>query len=298
LRKGILVDCNAIEELYSMMLDEIAQPNYDEREVALFKDPIFYYGRYLDPKTRAYAIHNVVSNISAAIEYLKLSGDSPVRIVDLGCGLGMQSIIFASLGTEVLGIDLDARCIALCRKRKHYFEARLGRALKVEFLEVNFRAFDPNSIGNKYDGLFSMSAFAHIQPLRNTVAKISTLLNDTGRVFLWDQNPDYLFLDVLRRRRRSLPRPHEIEVEFARHGFTTELLGGACAIPHHFWHPEAFLRAASTFDSVLKKSLRLSFSYLFGASRKKQCGPCERSLSDARCPKTETSGPGISGRPG
>ena len=257
---------NVIETLYAMMPDEITQPQYDEREIAMFKDPVFYYGRYLNPITRRYFVSNVVSSISAAITYLKIGGASQRRVVDLGCGLGMQSIIFASLGAEVLGIDLDVECIELCRKRKRYFEARLGRVLKMEFLQADFRAFDPDSIGQKYHALFSMSAFAHIPPLKDTVAKISALLNDSGRVFLWDQNPDYLFLDVLTRKRKAVPRPQEIVAEFARQGFTTDLLGGACAIPRQFWRSDALLGVTSKLNDVLKKNLRLSFSYLLAAS--------------------------------
>jgi SAM-dependent methyltransferase len=260
------VDDNVIETLYAMILDEITHPQYDEREIALFKDPIFYYGRYLNPITRRYAICNLVSSVSAAITYLKIGGASQKRVVDLGCGLGMQSIIFASLGAEVLGIDLNAECIALCRKRKPYFEERLGRALKMEFLQADFRTFDPDSLGQKYQALFSMSAFAHIRPLKDTVAKISALLNDNGRVFLWDQNPDYLFLDVLSRKRKDVSRPKEIVVEFAKEGFTTDLLTGACAIPRHFWRTDALLGVTSKLNDILKKSLRLSFSYLLAAS--------------------------------
>jgi 2-polyprenyl-3-methyl-5-hydroxy-6-metoxy-1,4-benzoquinol methylase len=258
---------NVIEPLYAMMLEEIKHPQYGEREIDLFEDPIFYYGRYLNPATRTYAIHNLVSNVSTAVNYFKLGGPSQVRIVDLGCGLGMQSIIFASLGAEVLGIDLDPECIALCRKRQRYFEERLGRMLKMEFLEVDFRKFDPKSLVQVYDGLFSMSAFAHIQPLKDTVAKISALLSDKGRVVLWDMNPDYLFLNVWSKKRKNVPRPREIEAEFTKHGFTADLFVGGCAIPHQFWRSYTLLGVTSKLNELLKKSLRLSFTYLFAASR-------------------------------
>jgi 2-polyprenyl-3-methyl-5-hydroxy-6-metoxy-1,4-benzoquinol methylase len=266
--KELRLSASIIETLYAMILDEIAQPQYDNQDIALFKDPIYYYGRYLEPTTRQYAIQNLVSSISAAIAYLKLNEDATVSVVDLGCGLGMQSIIFASLGAEVLGIDLRGSCIALCRKRKSFFEARFGKPLKMEFLQADFRSLNPASLGRKFDGLFSMSAFAYIEPLQDTVAKISELLNTNGRVFLWDENPDYLVvLKALQRKRSALPSPSEISAEFARHGFVTEILRGACAIPHHFWRSGALFNLTSALNDVMKKSLHLSFTYLFGASR-------------------------------
>jgi 2-polyprenyl-3-methyl-5-hydroxy-6-metoxy-1,4-benzoquinol methylase len=272
-RREPQLDRNVVEALYEMMVDEITQPQYDEREIALFKDPIYYYGRYLDRKTRRYAVQNLVSSISTAIAYLNVGETSCTRLVDLGCGLGMQSIIFASLGAEVLGIDLDSKCVELSRKRKMYFEARLGKVLNMDFMALDFRTFNPDVISRKYDALFSMSAFAHIQPLKATVANISALLHDTARVFLWDQNPDCLFSRVLGKRQGGVPRPTDITIEFAKHGFSTELLQGACAIPHHFWHPDAVFGATSWLNGILKKNLQLSFSYLFGASRKERRGP-------------------------
>jgi 2-polyprenyl-3-methyl-5-hydroxy-6-metoxy-1,4-benzoquinol methylase len=266
--KEVRLNSKVIENLYAMILDEIAQPQYDDGDIALFKDPIYYYGRYLEPRTREYAIRNLVSSVSTAISYLKIGEAAPVSVVDLGCGLGMQSIIFASLGAEVLGVDLSDQCIGLCRKRKSYFEARLRRPLNMEFLQADFRALNPNSIGRKFDTLFSMSAFAYIQPLKDTVAKISELLNSDGRVFLWDENPDYLFFpNTAERRRKALPSSHRVAAEFAQHGFTTDLLCGACAIPHHFWRSGVTFGVTAALNDILRKSLRLSFTYLFGASR-------------------------------
>jgi len=263
---------SVVETLYGIIGDEIAESSYNPEELAMIYDPIFYYGRYLNPKTREYALHNLFSNLSKGIAYLGLGAGNTPSIIDLGCGLGMQSFIFAYLGAKVLGLDLDSRCIALCRKRKSYFEAKLGTALTADFAAVDFRHLDPRSVNGKYDGLFSMSAFAHIHPLANTVATISSLLYENGRVFIWDQNPGYLFLNSISKTRRSLPSPIHISSEFSKHGFKTEILQGAGSLPHQFWLPGAAGALSSAVDSAFKKSLRLSFNYLFGASRHGQPG--------------------------
>jgi 2-polyprenyl-3-methyl-5-hydroxy-6-metoxy-1,4-benzoquinol methylase len=256
----------SVEELYAMMLDEVRDPRYNDRELALFSDPVWYYGRYLNPASRNYALRNADANVSVAIQYLR-SDASSVRLLDLGCGLGMQSIIFAALGWDVVGVDVSEECVALCRKRKQYFEQRLHRELNLRFVALDFKKADADSVGRQFDALFSMSAFAHIRPLQETVAKVADLLTASGRVFLWDQNPGYLLLDSLGLNRRRVSRPNHIREELARHGFTTELLRGACAIPRQLWREGILEHTASQLNSVLNKSMTLSFSYLLGAAR-------------------------------
>ena len=54
-------------------------------------------------------------------------------IFDLGCGLGMQSIIFASLGAKVAALDMNEEAILLCKKRKAYYENKLNVDLDISF---------------------------------------------------------------------------------------------------------------------------------------------------------------------
>jgi len=255
-----------IETLYALLPKEVNDAGYDDRELALIRDPILYYGRYLDPATRGYTLHNAVDNLSVALAYLS-SSTSSKRLLDLGCGLGMQSMLFAADGWDVLGLDYSPESIALCRKRKRYYESQLRRQLNLEFVAADFRTTDLSSFATQFDAVFSMSAFAQIQPLENTVDKISTLLGDDGRVFIWEENPAHFYSDILRFRRRSVSRPQIVREELGRHGFKTELLSGGCAVPRQLWRPAAALNFIAAIDNVLKKNLALSFTYLLGASR-------------------------------
>jgi len=255
-----------VESLYALLLDEVRDGRYDDEELTLIRDPILYYGRYLDSETRIYALNNAKNNLSAALDYLG-PGKGTRRLLDLGCGLGMQSILFAVNGWEVLGLDMYPNSVALSWKRKAFFESQLGRELKLEFVALDFRKADPNSLGGKFDAVFSMAAFAQIQPLAETVAKVSTLLKDRGSVFIWEENPGSIYSSLLRLRQRPVPWPRDIQDEFARHGFTTDLLSGGCAIPRQLWRSPALTGAVSLLDNMLKKSLPLSFSYVLGASR-------------------------------
>ncbi len=107
------------------MIDEYEQHPYSPDEIALLSDTRQYYGRLLNTRTREYAIDNATCNISKVIRYFELNRDGVKSVLDIGCGLGMQSIIFAARGARVVGIDLNPHCIRLCNKRKRYYEELL-----------------------------------------------------------------------------------------------------------------------------------------------------------------------------
>jgi 2-polyprenyl-3-methyl-5-hydroxy-6-metoxy-1,4-benzoquinol methylase len=200
-----------IRDAYAGILDEVRSTEYSAGERAMLSDPIFYYGRFPDPRTRGYALDSVVANVDHAIKYLA-PGRSGIRILDLGCGLGMQSLIFARYGATVVGVDLDPQCTTLAEKRRAFFEQRWGTALRTQFIAADFHDFAGAYQLETFDAGFSMSAFAHIPPLERTVAEISGLARPSARVFLWDKNPDYLFLNHVAPsvgEGAGLPRPIE-----------------------------------------------------------------------------------------
>src|SRR5262249_35718736 len=153
--------------------------------------------------------------------------------------------IFASLGAEVLGIDVDSECIAICRKCKRYFEARLGRVLKMEFLQANFRAFDPDSTGQRYDAPFSMSALAHIRPLKEGYCRED--FGSSERYWagfpVGPRIPTISFLDVLTGRRLKRSRSSLVGTALQL-SFSPE----RASIPRHFCRSDALLRVTSKLN--------------------------------------------------
>lgn len=235
----------------------------------MLSDDVFYYGRFLNEATRSYALDAVAWNISRAIRYLQLDNADVAgrRVLDLGCGLGMQSIIFAALGCRVLGLDLDEAAIELTAKRVAYYERILDRPLAVELLQADFAKVDTAPWAGTFDSMFSMSAFSHITPLRNTVQQTATMLQPTARVYVWDINPAWLFVRRLRRAERHLPSPRRVAAAFQEHGFRVDLLKGGTAIPYAMWQLaplEGFVKAA---NKVARRFSRLSFTFVIGAHR-------------------------------
>jgi len=47
----------------------------------------------------------------------RLAGPEPLQVLDLGCGTGFLSLLFAELGHRVIGIDLSKEMLALARQK-------------------------------------------------------------------------------------------------------------------------------------------------------------------------------------
>ncbi len=255
-----------VRTFYANLIDEISHAGYDAAEQSLLAHPHDYYGRYLDPNSRDYVALTVMPRIADAIAYFDVEQNPRQRIFDLGCGLGMQSLIFASQGASVVGIDVREESIRLCRKRQAYYERELGIKLDLEFHHGDFTRADVGRFGPRFDGLFSMSAFSYVQPLERSARQVSQLLARDARVFLYEENASF----ALDRYKRSeqLPTPAETVRALEREGFRTESLQGAGSIPSPLWRLPA-LNQSVLFpaNEALRRNLRLSFKYVLAMRR-------------------------------
>mgnify|MGYP001466393141 CR=1 FL=1 len=254
----------AVDQFYSLLLEEADSSELTADEKALLGSTHLYYGRYLNPALRNYFVETVIPHIARATDYLSQVPDAPV-ILDLGCGLGMQSFIFANQGAKVVAVDIREETIALARKRKAWYEHKLGKALDVEFVHCDFRKASVDDFDTRFDCLFSMSAFSYITPLADTVALLSALLKEDGRLFLYESNATHVISAM---KGSDLPTPADTLAAFAAHGFEKDFLYGGCALPGLFWK-FAFLNKPllHPIDNVLRTQLRLSINYILGMTR-------------------------------
>lgn len=255
-----------VRSFYSQLIDEVSRAGYDATEQSLLAHPLDYYGRYLDLRSRDYVNRTVLPRVADGIEFLGVLERPGMRIVDVGCGLGMQSLILASLGASVVGIDVREESIALCRKRQAYYERELGTRLDLEFRREDFATIRRADFAQRFDALFSMSAFSYIKPLDRAAVNASWILGDNARVFLYEQNA----LNALDSMKRSepIPSPYDVAAAFARDGFRTELLQGANSLPSFLWRvPALNATVLSPANESLRKNLRVSFAYVLGMQR-------------------------------
>lgn len=253
-----------VQGFYAQLLEEAQSDAYSDQEKALMASTHLYYGRYLNPALRNYFVETVIPHIARAADYVA-QGPAAPTILDLGCGLGMQSIIFASQGAKVVAVDIREEAIALGKKRKAWHEDKLGKALDIEFVLSDFRKASVDDFDTRFDCLFSMSAFSYITPLADTVALLSALLKDDARLFLYESNATHVISAM---KGSDLPTPADTQAAFAAHGFEKDFLYGGCALPGVFWK-FAFLNTAllHPIDNVLRTQLRLSINYILGMTR-------------------------------
>lgn len=75
------------------------------------------------------------------LAYESLGDLTGKRVLDVGCGLGEHSLLFAWWGAQVTGLDISGASIAIARQRA----ARFGLTERVSFLETPFELTDTSN---------------------------------------------------------------------------------------------------------------------------------------------------------
>lgn len=184
------------------------------------------------------------------------------RILDLGCGTGTQSLFFALLGADVVGVDMDAAALDVLALRKALYERHAGRELSIttrcgNVFELDFGALGP------FDAVYSLFAFNMMQPSAALLERLAPHLRDDAILAIQDGNREHLFNRVFRRRFAS---SRVLRPIFGRLGFDDVSHVGAYAIPPIFWSlaPTSIL---TPLDRTLARSPLLAVSQLHLARR-------------------------------
>lgn len=139
---------------YNLLKQEVKFPHQEQTTEDLFKLGK-YYNHLLRPGK--YYHTDIVPN--ERIGHLVKNVFKGSKILDAGCGFGTESLLCASLGAEVVGIDISDR-IPTAQRRINYYERFFDKRLNVRFRKENLF----NHIG-KYDIIWVNEAISHISPL-------------------------------------------------------------------------------------------------------------------------------------
>jgi SAM-dependent methyltransferase len=109
------------------------------------------------------------------------------EVLDVGCGLGFDSVILARLGFHVKGIDISPVCVE--RARILARATGVSEVCKFEVVDLNF-----NSIRGDYDVIFGRAVLHHltVRPLSETLSLFRSVMRPDGRMIFLEplsQNP-------------------------------------------------------------------------------------------------------------
>lgn len=141
----------------------------------------YYKNIYKNKKKRWFYAFNWAYRLSNLVK--EIEKDS--IMLDAACGLGTESVLVASLGAEVLGIDLNEDKINKAIPRKSFYERKLGQSLSIDLKNQNI--LDLNE-SNHFDVVWCMEAISHIYPTDEFFQTAYNVLKPGGKIIISDPN--------------------------------------------------------------------------------------------------------------
>lgn len=112
----------------------------------------------------------VEDHIPTFAEFDKWKGK---RVLELGCGIGTDSINFARAGANLTVVELSEVSLEVCKKRFQVY------GLNARFINANIEEID-TILNEKFDLIYSFGVIHHtVEPI-NVVRAVYNLLEDTG----------------------------------------------------------------------------------------------------------------------
>ncbi|VFQ47465.1 class I SAM-dependent methyltransferase [Desulfoluna butyratoxydans] len=226
---------------------EIEQGVFTERDIDLLNDAL--YQRFLNRKTRAFFEYHFYPIWIDTVREI-FAGCPHPKIIELGCGTGASSLLFALLGADVTGIELDAELVAVCNKRKEIYQ-RHSQILSANFyqgntLEFSYEEFAP------VDVFFSLFAFNLMKPATLLLPKMVEVLNPGGKIVIVDGNCSNIYSRCMPSRKRpGVLSPGEMGKELERLGCKVKKSKIQCGIPPFLFSMPSIASKAQQFENML-----------------------------------------------
>lgn len=101
------------------------------------------------------------------------------RVLEIGCGIGTDTVNFARAGAKVTAVDLSAESLKLAQKRSEVF----GLSDQVEFYEANAEQLSDFIPARKYDLIYSFGVIHHSPNPEKIIAQIRDNFVTAGTTF-------------------------------------------------------------------------------------------------------------------
>lgn len=157
---------------------EICRTFLDEREAT---NLAVYYGHLHKQceDRRNYFIYRHSQRVQHLVKNVKTEN----RVLDVGCGLGSESILCGILGSRVTGVDLIEADLQVAKKRLKFYETSINNTLAVDF-----RAQSIFDVADSFDVIWLLESISHVEPADKFIAFARDHLNNKGKLIISDPN--------------------------------------------------------------------------------------------------------------
>lgn len=108
-----------------------------------------------------------------------------LRLLEVGCGCGTESLWLAMHGADVLGIDVRGDRVETARRRAEVMAGHLGRPVTAEFRRAGLLDVAGDA---GYDAVWMEQAFHHLEPRDAVVRHLARLLKPGGKLVISEAN--------------------------------------------------------------------------------------------------------------
>lgn len=181
---------------------------------------------------RPFFEQHFAKNFWRAVNYLEPSSEK--KILDLGCGVGTQSLHFALLGAKVVAVDLDEVALDILNQRKMFYESYFGKKLNItcccgDSFKVDYGKLAP------FDCVYSMFAFNMMQPSNRLLEILVGNLSRKARIAILDGNSGSLISRLIPSRRRKVLSPVGLRQAVEKLGFVVDQHHSGVVLPPLLW---------------------------------------------------------------
>lgn len=147
---------------------------------------------------RAYSSKAHLTNVIADLETLSKMSPPPHRILDFGCGIGLQSLLLASLGYDVYGMEtvddksLDGFLRGKAEAHKKTREESIRHVWEMiqKKADVQFQFYDGATVpfpDGHFDVVFAYAVLEHIPKteVSHTIMEIKRILKGNGLFYIF-----------------------------------------------------------------------------------------------------------------
>jgi len=157
------------------------------------KHIVNYYKRY-GPGNYKFYSYLYALKLKDVVESI-INSQKQLTVLDAGCGVGSESILFSSLGAKVTGVDLEGKFINIAKKRLLYYKDFYDLDLDLTFYNKDIFKFD-----TAVDAVWAHNFISHVYSVEKFIGHIHNNLNPNGTLTICDSNKlnPYVFLSNTR----------------------------------------------------------------------------------------------------